>query len=109
MGLLVSKSSPREINENKILNNCTVKDITDYESIHLPEEILIRIISFLDLRTLFTVSRVCRTWRRLGEDPVLWKQICKKYLSPSEHPPSNGFIFHFQEFTIKIKIFIFKN
>ncbi len=42
----------------------------------LPVEIILAIMSFLDARDVCRVSRVCRLWRVLGEDPQLWKRCC---------------------------------
>ena len=42
----------------------------------LPAEMMERIFRLLPPRTLRMVVLVCRRWRELGEDPVLWCQLC---------------------------------
>ena len=42
----------------------------------LPAEIMERIFRLLPPRTLRMVVLVCRRWRELGEDPLLWCQLC---------------------------------
>lgn len=44
----------------------------------LPEDIMIRILSYLDASELATVSRVSSEWARLAADPALWRHL---YLS----------------------------
>ena len=39
----------------------------------LPREILLLIFRFLNARELKTAIVVCKTWRDVGEDPVIWK------------------------------------
>ena len=39
----------------------------------LPEEIALEIFSELPLSDLKNVDQVCRLWRNLGENSVLWK------------------------------------
>ena len=39
----------------------------------LPREILLLIFRNLNLKELKTAILVCRTWRDIGEDPVIWK------------------------------------
>ena len=41
----------------------------------LPPEMMERIFLLLPLRSLKMVVLVCRRWRELGEDPVLWSQL----------------------------------
>jgi hypothetical protein len=63
----------------------------------LPSEVLVNIFSFLKSKELCTVALVCRLWRQLTEEGILWKHLCQtelqvhfiqvdpKYLSPSLH------------------------
>ena len=39
----------------------------------LPREILLLIFRFLNAKELKTAILVCKTWRDVGEDPVIWK------------------------------------
>ena len=39
----------------------------------LPREILLLIFRYLNAKELKTAILVCRTWRDVGEDPVIWK------------------------------------
>ena len=39
----------------------------------LPREILLLIFRYLNAKELKTVILVCKTWRDIGEDPVIWK------------------------------------
>jgi hypothetical protein len=42
----------------------------------LPTELALRILSFLDHRTLVRASGVSQQWRRLAHDEFLWKRMC---------------------------------
>ena len=41
---------------------------------NIPEEILSKILSWLPVRDLCSAILVCKHWRTIGEDPVLWKK-----------------------------------
>ena len=41
----------------------------------LPREILLLIFRYLDAQQLKTAILVCKTWRDVGEDPVIWKHF----------------------------------
>jgi len=42
----------------------------------LPEELLIIIFGFLEIKELaLTVSRICKNWKRVAEDESLWKSL----------------------------------
>lgn len=54
-------------------------DLMDYDSgpcylDNIPEEILCKILSWLPVRDLCSAILVCKHWRTIGEDPVLWKK-----------------------------------
>jgi len=40
---------------------------------HIPEEILVKIFEWLPVRDLCNAILVSKYWRKIGEDPVLWK------------------------------------
>ena len=41
---------------------------------NIPEEIISKILSWLSVRDLCNAILVCKYWRTIGEDPVLWKK-----------------------------------
>jgi hypothetical protein len=47
----------------------------------LPDELMIRIFSFLNENDLFRTSEVCRRWNRLSFDLNLWEEKSKRWLS----------------------------
>lgn len=50
------------------------KDIWSLRHVNsLPREILLLIFRYLNAKELKTAILVCRTWREIGEDPVIWK------------------------------------
>merc|ERR1712018_604263 len=51
---------------DKMLGLCSVQA--------LPEEMLIRIFSYLDHYDLFNVAYVCKYWKVLGDLPWLWNK-----------------------------------
>ncbi|KAG5261719.1 hypothetical protein AALO_G00287590 [Alosa alosa] len=42
---------------------------------HLPDELLLRILSCLSLRDLLRTSRVCKRWHQLSFDESLWQSV----------------------------------
>lgn len=49
----------------------------------LPDEILLKIFSFLDDSNLLRLRRVCRRWSRIGADPSFWSVRCKRRWIPT--------------------------
>jgi hypothetical protein len=47
----------------------------------LPDELVIRIFSFLSENDLFRTSEVCRRWNRLSFDLDLWEEKSKRWMS----------------------------
>jgi hypothetical protein len=41
----------------------------------LPDELILEIFSHLNLASLGKISLVCKGWKRLGCDPILWKTV----------------------------------
>jgi len=58
---------PSEIEENRIWS---LRHINS-----LPQEILFSIFQFVSFADLRRIVLVCRHWREVGEDPVLWKRF----------------------------------
>jgi len=68
----------------------------------MPNEVAIRILSFLDFKTLCTISRVSVAWSCLVNDNLLWKSLCAQNSisqhhnaapsSPSKRLPGQGAI-----------------
>ncbi|MBS4167602.1 F-box protein [Parachlamydia sp. AcF125] len=48
----------------------------------LPDEVILHIFSFLSPIHLTTAELVCRQWKRIGQEEVLWKQLHQKYFGP---------------------------
>lgn len=42
----------------------------------LPNELILKIFSYLPQRSLSTVAKVSERWRNLAFDPVLWTEVC---------------------------------
>ena len=42
----------------------------------LPDEVAIHVLSFLPPEALFICSLVCRRWRSLSDDQLIWKALC---------------------------------
>ncbi|KAF9928679.1 hypothetical protein FBU30_002200 [Linnemannia zychae] len=51
----------------------------DFLSI-LPPEISLRILSYLDATSLCHAAQVCRTWKRLADDDVVWHRMCEQHI-----------------------------
>lgn len=45
----------------------------------IPYEVLFNVMSFLDLKTLFQTSRVCKSFRQLATDPLLYVEVNLKF------------------------------
>ncbi|KAF9580793.1 hypothetical protein BGW38_002412 [Lunasporangiospora selenospora] len=46
----------------------------------LPPEISFRILSYLDATSLCHAAQVCKSWRRLADDNVLWHRMCEQHI-----------------------------
>lgn len=42
----------------------------------LPDEVVVRVLLFLDARELARAAEVCRRWRASSRDNRLWKRLC---------------------------------
>ncbi|XP_076805631.1 F-box only protein 15-like [Clavelina lepadiformis] len=45
----------------------------------LPDEIIVKIFAFLDIDNLLQVTCVCRKWKHLSEDSLLWHDTFKRF------------------------------
>ncbi|KAK5821913.1 putative E3 ubiquitin ligase complex SCF subunit sconB [Linnemannia elongata] len=46
----------------------------------LPPEISLRILSYLDATSLCHAAQVCKSWRRLADDDVVWHRMCEQHI-----------------------------
>ncbi len=44
----------------------------------LPDELSMRIFSFLGVQELGVVCSVCKIWKSFAEDDQLWTQLCQE-------------------------------
>eukprot|EP00079_Xenopus_tropicalis_P015511 XP_004913379.1 PREDICTED: F-box/WD repeat-containing protein 7-like [Xenopus tropicalis] len=51
----------------------------------LPDELALRILSYLDAKDILQVAQTCQRWRELAEDEGLWQEKCKA--DGIEEPP----------------------
>jgi len=69
----------------------------------LPSEVSLRILSYLDAKSLARACRVSQAWRRLATDEFLWKRLCLQHgyffdfaagrpLAPQCVPPAVVFV-----------------
>ncbi len=47
----------------------------------LPDELLLRVLSFLSASSLCSASRTCRHWHALAREPRLWRSLCSEQWS----------------------------
>ncbi|KAI5966827.1 CDC4 [Candida pseudojiufengensis] len=57
-----------------LLNNSLKRDLIG----NLPLEISIKVLSYLDANTLLSISKVCKKWFKLVNNPELWINLLKK-------------------------------
>ncbi|OWF41271.1 F-box/LRR-repeat protein 12-like [Mizuhopecten yessoensis] len=50
-------------------------DVIDVNINHLPENILLEILSYLSVKDLCRTGSVCRSWRRVVRDNTLWRHV----------------------------------
>ncbi|CAG8535906.1 9808_t:CDS:2, partial [Racocetra fulgida] len=46
----------------------------------LPKELSIHILSYLDAISLCRAAQVCKLWRRLADDEVVWHKLCEQHI-----------------------------
>lgn len=56
-------------------------DVAEFEQdsilFHIPEEVLVDILSFLPPKQIGKTSRVCKDMKRVADDAWLWREICQ--------------------------------
>lgn len=55
----------------------------------LPFELVLRILSFCDAKTLCMASRVCKTWMTLANDDWIWHRMCNQHIDRKCHGCGN--------------------
>ncbi|KAF9427506.1 hypothetical protein BGZ94_004771 [Podila epigama] len=45
-----------------------------------PPEIALRILSYLDATSLCHAAQVCKSWKRLADDDVVWHRMCEQHI-----------------------------
>lgn len=53
------------------------------ESIYVPPEILVKVFSYLNVRSRGRAAQVCRAWRDIAYVPSLWRDVEVSQLSPA--------------------------
>jgi hypothetical protein len=56
----------------------------------LPNELLLRIFSTLDINDIRQVAPVCKRFSQLFQEEYLWKMLLIHHYGPSKLPPSNA-------------------
>ena len=46
----------------------------------LPNELGLKIICYLDTASLCKAGQVCRNWRQLADDDIVWRRMCQQHL-----------------------------
>ncbi|KAG0297012.1 hypothetical protein BGZ96_007896 [Linnemannia gamsii] len=84
-------ASHRQLVLSGLLTQCCVPQLSflsnhlqpllriDFLSI-LPPEISLRILSHLDATSLCHAAQVCKSWRRLADDDVVWHRMCEQHI-----------------------------
>ncbi|KAF9947501.1 hypothetical protein BGZ72_010515 [Mortierella alpina] len=84
-------SSHRQLVLSGLLTQCCVPQLS-FLSAHLqpllridfltilPPEIALRILSHLDATSLCHAAQVCKSWKRLADDDVVWHRMCEQHI-----------------------------
>ncbi|KAF9106340.1 hypothetical protein BGX29_009757 [Mortierella sp. GBA35] len=84
-------ASHRQLVLSGLLTQCCVPQLSflsnhlqpllriDFLSI-LPPEISLRILSYLDATSLCHAAQVCKSWKRLADDDVVWHRMCEQHI-----------------------------
>ncbi|CAG8507606.1 51_t:CDS:2 [Dentiscutata heterogama] len=51
----------------------------------LPKELSIHILSYLDAISLCRAAQVCKLWKRLADDEVVWHKLCEQHIDKKCH------------------------
>lgn len=91
----ISLEQPQDISEPSLSTEQSIAEISWSKRIteslsssasffaRLPEEIILHIFSFTDLKTIERIAQVCLHWYVLSKDPSLWKSFLQRYFSVS--------------------------
>lgn len=84
-------SNHRQLVLSGLLTQCCVPQLS-FLSNHLqpllridflsitPPEIAFRILSYLDATSLCHAAQVCKSWKRLADDDVVWHRMCEQHI-----------------------------
>ncbi|KAG0006209.1 hypothetical protein BGZ80_002536 [Entomortierella chlamydospora] len=84
-------ASHRQLVLSGLLTQCCVPQLS-FLSNHLqpllridflsitPPEIAFRILSYLDATSLCHAAQVCKSWKRLADDDVVWHRMCEQHI-----------------------------
>ncbi|KAG0352920.1 hypothetical protein BG005_007705 [Podila minutissima] len=84
-------ASHRQLVLSGLLTQCCVPQLS-FLSNHLqpllridflsitPPEVAFRILSYLDATSLCHAAQVCKSWRRLADDDVVWHRMCEQHI-----------------------------
>ncbi|KAF8950371.1 hypothetical protein CPC16_004817 [Podila verticillata] len=84
-------ASHRQLVLSGLLTQCCVPQLSflsnniqpllriDFLSI-TPPEIAFRILSYLDATSLCHAAQVCKSWKRLADDDVVWHRMCEQHI-----------------------------
>ncbi|CAG8568218.1 15868_t:CDS:2 [Dentiscutata erythropus] len=51
----------------------------------LPKELSIHVLSYLDAISLCRAAQVCKLWKRLADDEVVWHKLCEQHIDKKCH------------------------
>ncbi|KAF9976424.1 hypothetical protein BGZ73_008626 [Actinomortierella ambigua] len=84
-------ASHRQLVLSGLLTQCCVPQLSflstnlqpllriDFLSI-TPPEIAFRILSYLDATSLCAAAQVCKSWKKLADDDVVWHRMCEQHI-----------------------------
>ncbi|KAG0331061.1 hypothetical protein BG000_011245 [Podila horticola] len=84
-------ASHRQLVLSGLLTQCCVPQLS-FLSNHLqpllridflsitPPEVAFRILSYLDATSLCHAAQVCKSWKRLADDDVVWHRMCEQHI-----------------------------
>lgn len=102
--LLAHETKEQEVEEEegKRTFDLTRSTQTDREhnSLGLPEDVLVLIVSHLSLEDLASASKTCKTWRRILYKDVVWRSVALKHdveLQEGQHHVRQQVVEHFSK------------
>ena len=63
------------------LNLAHASNEKEWSNMHIDN--LLHIFSFLDFTNLLSAQKVCKNWRLVGEEEIIWKNLCAKIVRVS--------------------------